>query len=125
VDSAGDTIDFMLSPKRDLTAAKLFFRLALSGATGRRPRVINVDGHPAYARAIADLKRSGDLGRRCRCRPSPYLNNIIEQDHRFIKKRIAASLGFRSAGGLGGRSKGTKRCTSYGRDRSVGCPKAT
>jgi len=99
VDSAGDTIDFMLSPKRDRTAAKRFLRLALSGTGGVRPRVINVDGHPAYARAIAELKRSGDLGRRCRCRPSPYLNNIIEQDHRFIKKRIVASLGFRSAEG--------------------------
>jgi DDE domain len=64
-----------------------------------RPRVINVDGHPAYARAIAELQESGDLGRRCRCRPSPYLNNVIEQDHRFIKKRIAASLWFRSAEG--------------------------
>jgi transposase-like protein len=91
-DSAGDTIDFLLSPKRDLMAAKLFLRLALSGTSGVRPRVINVDGHPAYARAIAELKQSGDLGRRCRCRPSPYLNNVIEQDHRFIKKRIAASL---------------------------------
>ena len=99
VDSAGDTIDFLLSPKRDLTAAKLFLRLALSGTGGIRPRVINVDGHPAYARAIAELKQSGDLGRCCRCRPSPYLNNIIEQDHRFIKKRIAASLWFRSAEG--------------------------
>jgi transposase-like protein len=78
VDSAGDTIDFLLSPKRDLTAAKLFLRLALSGTGGIRPRVINVDGHPAYARAIAELKRAGDLGRHCRCRPSPYLNNIIE-----------------------------------------------
>ena len=47
VDSAGDTIDFMLSPKQDLTAAKLFVRLALSGAGRHRPRVINVDGHPA------------------------------------------------------------------------------
>ena len=56
VDSAGDTIDFMLSPKRDLTAAKLFLRLLLCGAGGRRPRVINVDGHPAYARAIAQLR---------------------------------------------------------------------
>ena len=93
VDSAGDTIDFMLSPKRDLTAAKLFLRLALSGTSGVRPRVVNVDGHAAYARAIAELKQSGELGRRCRCRPSPYLNNIIEQDHRFIKKRITASLG--------------------------------
>jgi IS6 family transposase len=98
VDSAGETIEFMLSPKRDLIAAKLFLRLAISGAD-RRPRVINIDGHPAYASAIAELKQSGDLGRRCRCRTAPYLNNIIEQDHRFIKKRIAASLGFRSPEG--------------------------
>ncbi len=80
------------------TAAKLFLRSVLSG-TSIRPRVINVDGHPAYARAIAELKESGDLGRRCRCRPSPYLNNVIEQDHPFIKKRIAAGLWFRSAAG--------------------------
>ena len=99
MDSAGETIDFMLSPKRDLTAAKLFLRLALSGTSGRRPRVINVDGHPAYSRAIAELKQSGELGPRCRCRPTPYLNNVIEQDHRFIKKRIAASLWFRSVEG--------------------------
>src|SRR5580658_443232 len=66
-------------------------------AVGFRPRVVNVDGHPAYSRAIAELKDSRDLGRRCR--PSPYLNNIIEQDHRFIKKRITASLGFRSPEG--------------------------
>jgi transposase-like protein len=98
VDSAGDTIEFMLSPKRDLIAAKLFLQLALSSA-GPRPRVINVDGHPAYVRAVADLKQTGELGCRCRCRTAPYLNNIIEQDHRFIKKRITASLGFRSADG--------------------------
>jgi transposase-like protein len=99
VDSDGSTIDFMLSPHRDLTAAKHFLRLALwrTGEVG--PRVINVDGHPAYPRAIAELKSSGELGRRCRCRPSPYLNNIVEQDHRFIKKRIVASLWFRSVEG--------------------------
>ena len=61
--------------------------------------MINVDGHPAYARAIAELKNTGELRRRCRCRPCPYLNNIVEQDHRFIKKRIAASLWFRSVEG--------------------------
>jgi hypothetical protein len=54
---------------------------------------------PAYGRAIAELKDARDLGRRCRYRPSPYINNIIEQDHRFIKKRINASLGFRSPEG--------------------------
>jgi transposase-like protein len=79
IDSAGDTIDFMLSPNRDLTAAKGFLRLALS-AGPVRPRVINVGGHPAYASAIEELKQQRELGRKCRCRPSPYLNNIIEQD---------------------------------------------
>jgi len=64
-----------------------------------RPRVINVDGHRAYPQAIAELKASGELGRQCRCRPVPYLNNVLDQDHRFIKKRIGASLGFRSVDG--------------------------
>jgi transposase-like protein len=98
IDSGGNTIDFLLSPNRDLTAAKGFLQLALSAAPVR-PRVINVDGHPAYATAIAELKESGELSRKCRCRPSAYLNNIIEQDHRFVKKRIMASQGFRSVEG--------------------------
>ena len=83
--------------RADLIAAKMFLRLALCGRPS--PRVINVDGHPAYPCAITELMQSGELGRRCRCRRSPYMNNIIEQDHRFIKKRITASLGFRSAEG--------------------------
>jgi transposase-like protein len=98
VDSAGEAMEFMLSPKRDLIPAKLFLRLALSRG-GPRPHVINVDGHPAYATAIVELKQAGELGRRCCCRTAPYLNHIIEQDHRFIEKRIAASLGFRSVEG--------------------------
>jgi IS6 family transposase len=88
VDSTGETIEFMLSPKSDFIAAKFFLRLALS-AGGPASRVINLDGHPAYARVIAELKQTGELGRRCRCR-SP-----------IIKKRITASLGFRSAEGRG------------------------
>jgi IS6 family transposase len=75
-----------------------FPELALSGAPVR-PRVINVDGHSAYVKAIAELKESGALSRTCRCRPSPYLNSMIEQDHRFVKKRITASQGFRSDDG--------------------------
>ena len=77
---------------------KHFLQLALH-RTGRRSRVIKVDGHPADAAAISELKLSGVLGRRCRCLPSPYLNNVLEQDQRFIKKRIADSLWFRSPGG--------------------------
>jgi IS6 family transposase len=83
--------------EKESAAAKLFLRLALFGG-GPPPRVINVDGHPAYASAIAELKQSGELGRRCRYRTSHYLNNVI--DHRFIKKRIMASLGFRSVEGV-------------------------
>jgi transposase, IS6 family len=49
--------------------------------------------------AIEDLKGSGELSRRCRCRPSRYVNNRIEQDHRFVKKRIVASQWFRSVDG--------------------------
>jgi len=45
------------------------------------------------------LKQTGELGRRCRCRTAPYLNNVIEQDYRFIKKRFTASLGFLSVEG--------------------------
>lgn len=99
IDSAGNTIDFLLSPKRDLIAAKSFLQLALCQVAERRPRVINVDGHPAYPPAVEELKRSGHLGNRCRCRRVPYLNNILDQDHRFLKKRFAASQWFRSVDG--------------------------
>ena len=99
LDSEGNTIDFMLSPCRDRIAAKYFFQLALWRIGHLRPRVINVDGHPAYPSVIAELKQTGELSKACRCRPSPYMNNIIEQDHRFIKKRIVASQWFRSVQG--------------------------
>jgi transposase-like protein len=55
-----------------------------------------VDRNPSYPKVIAELKKSGELGRRCRCRPVRYLNNIVEQDHRAIKRRVRASQGFRS-----------------------------
>jgi transposase-like protein len=95
VDSTGATIDFLLSVNRDADAAKCFFQKALRSPSHPRPRVINVDGNPSYPRVISELKTSGHLGRRCRCRPVPYLNNIVEQDHRAIKRRVRASQGFR------------------------------
>jgi transposase-like protein len=73
--------------------------MAMWRVGGIRPRVINVDGHAAYPQAIRELKASGELGRQCRCRPIPYLNNVLEQDHRFVKKRMVASLWFRSVDG--------------------------
>ena len=96
VDSTGATIDFLLSARRDAAVAKRFFQKALSWPGHPRPRVINVDANPSYPRAVSELKRTGELGRRCRCRPVRYLNNIIEQDHRAIKRRVRASQGFRA-----------------------------
>jgi transposase-like protein len=70
IDSAGNTIDFLLSPRRDFIPARAFQQLAVAQAGRIQPRVINVDGHPAYPAAIDDLKRSGELSRRCRYRRS-------------------------------------------------------
>ena len=55
-----------------------------------------MDRNPAYPSAIDELKRTRELGRRCSCRPVRYLNNIVEQDHRAIKRRVRAMQGFRS-----------------------------
>jgi transposase, IS6 family len=91
----GATIDFLLSALRDADAAKRLFRSALSDQSHPQPRVINTDLAPIYGSAIADLREEGTLRSRCRHRPVQYLNNIIEQDHRAIKRRVNAKQGFR------------------------------
>ena len=100
IDSIGNTMDFLLSPKRDLTAAKDFLRLAVL-VGGRRPRVINMDGHPAYPSAIDQLKQAGELGKNLPMSAStvPEQHHRIEQDHRFAHKRVIASQWFRSVDG--------------------------
>src|SRR3984893_8775709 len=95
IDSAGATIDFLLSALRDAAAAKQLFRKALSSPSHPQPRVINTDLAPIYGAAIPDIKKEGILRRRCRHRPVQYLNNILEQDHRAIKRRVNAKQGFR------------------------------
>jgi transposase-like protein len=91
----GATIDFLLSAFRDADAAKRLFRNALSDQSHPQPRVINTDLAPIYTSAIPDTKKEGTLRRRCRHRPVQYLNNIIEQDHRAIKRRVNAKQGIR------------------------------
>ena len=63
VDSDGDTIDFMLSSKRDRKAAKRFFKKALSSNHNQIPRVITVDKNPAYPPAIDGLKNEKNLSK--------------------------------------------------------------
>jgi len=55
-----------------------------------------VDKNPAYPAAIKELKREGTLRRRCRVRQCKYLNNIIEQDHRTVKRRAWLAMGYGS-----------------------------
>ncbi|GHO87144.1 hypothetical protein KSZ_51500 [Dictyobacter formicarum] len=110
VDSQGNTLEFLLSPTRDAEAATRFFDKALHVSTCSAPlnhpieepvaqplistdpittavpRLINVDKNAAYPKAIADLKAAGVLPLHVELRQVKYLNNLIEQDHRFIKR---------------------------------------
>ena len=96
VDSTGQTIDFLLSAKRDAKAAKRFFRKMLKAPKHQSPRVINVDRNNAYPPAAEELKKEGGLPMTSQLRQCKYLNNIVEQDHRFIKRRVGPGLGFSS-----------------------------
>ena len=119
VDSEGNTLEFLLSPTRDAEAAKRFFVKALHSSacsasqepstqeqraqppaeaapstTTSALRVINVDKNAAYPKAIAELKASGVLPEAVELRQVKYLNNLIEQDHRFIKRLVKPGMGF-------------------------------
>jgi transposase, IS6 family len=59
-------------------------------------RVLNVDKNPAYPAAVRELKAEGTLPRRVRLRQCRYLNNVVEQDHRFVKKRAWLAKGYGS-----------------------------
>ena len=94
VDSAGNTLEFLLSETRDTQAAKRFLARALNASHTTTPRVINVDRNPAYPKAVVELKAEDQLPQGCQLRPVKYLNNLIEQDHRFIKRLVKTGLGF-------------------------------
>ena len=96
VDSDGNTLDFLLTAKRDAQAAKRFFRKALNALHTQSPRVINVDKNAAYPKAIDALKEKEELAVSVELRQNKYLNNIIEQDHRGIKRLVKPGLGFGS-----------------------------
>jgi IS6 family transposase len=76
-------------------AAERLFRKTISDPSHSQPRVINSDKARLYDSAIAAVKAEGTLRRHCRHRPVQYLNNILEQDHRAIKRRVKAKQSFR------------------------------
>jgi len=95
-DSDGNTIDFMLSTKRNRKTAKRFFKKALGSNHNQMPRIITVDKNASYPIAIDELKNEKKLSKNIEIRQVTYLNNIVEQDHRSVKRIITSMLGFRS-----------------------------
>ena len=96
VDSKGNTIDFWLSKNRDKKSAKKFLKKALKSTHNQMPRVITTDKYVATEMAILEEKYYGDLSCITEHRMIKYLNNIIEQDHRHIKRITNHMLGFKS-----------------------------
>ena len=92
IDRDGDLVDTMLSERRDMAAARAFFRSAKS-VTGLVPSRVTTDGHGSYPRAIRTA-----LGRRVAHRTDAFKNNGLEQDHRGVKGRIRCMRGFKSFG---------------------------
>jgi transposase, IS6 family len=76
VDSDGNTIDFMLSAKRDRKAAKKFFRKALGSNHNQMARMITNDKNAAYPRAIDELKSEKKLFKKVEMRKVKYLNTL-------------------------------------------------
>ncbi|MCY7285720.1 MAG: IS6 family transposase [Cyanobacteria bacterium CAN_BIN43] len=104
VDSMGNTLDFMLSAKRDGKAAARFFRKVLKAQHTQAPRVsryasfeeLTVDKNAAYPVAMDKLKADETIAEETELRQIKYLNNIIEQDHWNIKRIVKPMMGFKS-----------------------------
>ena len=77
-------------------AARKFLKKALKAEHNIQPRVITTDKYAATEMAILEEKYYGDLSCRTQHRMIKYLNNIVKQDHRFIKRKTNQMLGFKS-----------------------------
>jgi transposase-like protein len=95
VDKDGQTIEFMLSAKRDVSAAKRFFKKVMRAEHHRLPFSISVDKNATYPEAFSSSQEERVVPQDCQLRREKYLNNVIEQDHRFIKKKVRASQCFK------------------------------
>jgi len=102
VDKDGHTIDFLLTPTRDRDAAETFLHKAIR--TQGLPEKITIDKSGANTAAITHYNKTHKTA--IIIRQSKYLNNIVEQDHRAVKRITRPMLGFNSFW--------TARCTIMG-----------
>jgi transposase, IS6 family len=75
-------------------SAKRFFAKALAAPHTCTPRVITVDKNAAYPKAFKELKAEEIMPALCELRQSTYLNHVVEQDHRFMKRLVKPGTGF-------------------------------
>jgi putative transposase len=94
VDKAGNTIDFLLRARRDVVAAKAFFKKAFK--RNGRPDKVAIDKSGSNKAALDCFNKDAPKEEKIEVRQVKYLNNIVEQDHRFIKKRTRPALGFKN-----------------------------
>lgn len=97
VDRDGRTLDFRLSAKRDKAAARRFFKRAIStNGTPNRVAIDKSGANLAGLQAVNVIRKCTGSGRLIRIMQSKYLNNMVEQDHRFIKRITRPTLGFKA-----------------------------
>ena len=92
VDKLGQTVDFLLTAHRDVAAARRFFERAID--LHDMPEKITIDKSGANTAAVRGLV--ADSGATIELRQSKYLNNLVEQDHRAVKRRVRPMMGFKS-----------------------------
>ena len=92
VDKQGQTVDFLLSAKRDKEAARRFFDKAMQHNDD--PETVTLDKSVANKAAMDDINADRDIP--IQVRQVKYLNNIVEQDHRAVKRITRPMLGFKA-----------------------------
>ena len=93
VDKFGNTVDFLLTKRRMKGSAQKFLNKAIGNNS--KPRVINIDKSGANKSGIRSINRELLTVKKIKIRQCKYLNNIVEQDHRNIKRRISIDTGFK------------------------------
>ena len=93
VDKFGNTVDFLLTKRRMKGSAQKFLNKAIGNNS--KPRVINIDKSGANKSGIRSINRELLTVKRIKIQQCKYLNNIVEQDHRNIKRRISIDTGFK------------------------------
>jgi transposase-like protein len=96
VDKEGSTIEFILSAKRDVSAAKRFFKKMMRAEHRRLPFSISVDKNAAYPEAFTTSQAERIVPKDCKLRRVKYLNNVASARPPLHKKKVRASQCFKS-----------------------------